>query len=196
VTFRNVPGWASHVDARLEVPGVGTLRVDVSYGGNHFVYFDAGEAGIELGVTDIERVISVALAVKQAANAALPIRDPVTGEARVVNIATVLGPATRPDATYRNVHVFGPRQFDRSPGGTGTTARLAALHARGAIALGGTIAIESLTGGLFRGRLLETVALGDRTGVVTEVTGCAHVTGFNQFVAGDGDRLREGFLVR
>src|SRR5262249_44720464 len=94
--------------------------------------------------------------------------------------------------TYRNVHVFGARQYDRSPGGTGTCARMAVLSAKGQLDLGQEVQVESVTGGVFRGRIVARESGGERAGVIREVTVADRSTGFHQFVIDPRDRLRRG----
>ena len=120
---------------------------------------------------------------------------PELGNGKPINIATIVSAPQDPSATYRNVHIFGPRQFDRSPGGTGTSARLAVLSAKGLIGLNEDVIVESLTGGFFRGRILEQTVIDGKDATMTEITGTAHITGFHQFVIDSEDRLRAGFLI-
>ena len=128
------------------------------------------------------------------------LRPPVGGRC-TINIATAtqsLAADAHPEALIglRNVHVFGARQVDRSPGGTGTTAHVAIRSARGELPVGERLLVESaITGGRFVGRNVGETQLGGHPAVVTEVTGSAHITGFHQFVVDPDDRLAEGFLI-
>jgi proline racemase len=196
VSFRNVPAYVEHIDAELHVPKLGTIHVDVAYGGNYFVFFSAEDAGIEVSIENIRQVVDAGMSVMEAANEQLSVERPELGNGKPINIATIISKPKDPSATYRNVHVFGPRQFDRSPGGTGTSARLAVLSDKGLLGPDEEIVVESITGGLFRGKILEqTVVNGKRTSL-TQVTGSAHITGFHQFVMDLEDRLRYGFLIK
>ncbi len=131
-----------------------------------------------------------------AANQQLPVQHPELERNSSINIATILAKPENPKATYQNVHVFSTRQFDHSPGGTGTSARMAVLHAKGQLGLNEEVWAESITGGLFRGRLLEETQVGNKKAVVPEITGCAYITGFHQFVIDQDDRLKDGFLIQ
>lgn len=198
VTFQNVPGYVHYLDRELVVDGIGTLAVDAAYGGNDFIWFDAASIGLEIGPHNSRQIVDVCMRVMDAANAQLPVRDAYRSELRPTNIATALAvPHTTDAVAVRNVHVFGPGQFDRSPGGTGTTARLSVLRAKGLIELGDEVVIESgITDGLFRGKVLEEIELEDgRVGYVTTVRGSAHITGLHQFVIDPADPLKHGFLV-
>lgn len=193
VTFRGVPSFAAHLNAHLPVPGIGDLKVDVAYGGNWFVYVDAGELGLEVSFRNIREVVDLGMRVRESANRTLPVRHPEIRGSDHINIATVLARPEDPTATYRNVHVFGPGQFDRSPGGTGNCARLAVLHGKGELGPDRSVRIESVTGGMFVARMLGETRVGDRQAVVPEITGCAHITGFHQFPLDPDDRLGHGF---
>jgi proline racemase len=194
ITFRNSPAFVSALDEVIDVPGVGELHVDVAYGGNYFVFFSAEEAGLELSRATIKPIVDLAMEVLSAANTQFRVGHPLYGEGQV-NIATIVAPGENGPSSYRNVHVFGPRQFDRSPGGTGTSARLAVLHAKGLIGVGDEVLVESLTGGLFQGRITAETTMRDQTAVITEVHGSAHVTGSHQFWVDPHDRLGAGFLI-
>ena len=194
VCFRNIPAYVEQLDSDLQVPGIGNLKVDVAFGGNYFVFFSAEEVGLEVNADNIKEVVDAAMAIRDAANRQLPVRHSLSGNNRSIDIATVLAAPEQNKATYKNVHVFANRQYDRSPGGTGTSARLAVLHSKGELPMGGKVWVESLTGGLFKGQILEETLVGDRRGFVTEVTGSAYITGFHQFVADPEDRLQKGFL--
>jgi len=194
VTFQNVPAYVDHLDARLEVPGVGVINVDVSYGGNTFVWYAAEDVGLEVSPANVKAIVEMGMTIMAAANEQLPVVDPLNGTRREINIASVLAPGCSDG--YRNVHVFGPGQFDRSPGGTGTSARLAVLRAKDQLDLKQDVVVTSgITDGVFRGRVLQDVVLGNRIGYVTQVTGSAHITGLHQFLVDPTDRLKKGFLV-
>ena len=198
VTFQNVPGYVHYLDRELVVDGVGTLTVDVAYGGNDFIWFDAASIGLEIGPHRAQDIVDVGMRVMRAANAQLPIYDPYTKESRPINIATALAvPHTVDAVAVRNVHVFGTGQFDRSPGGTGTTARLSVLRAKGLVELDQEVVVESgITDGRFRGKILEEIELDEgRVGYVTTVQGSAHITGLHEFVVDPADPLKDGFLV-
>ncbi len=196
VSFENVPAFAYHLAASLAVPGLGELEVDVAFGGNNFVFFNADALGIDLCRSNARVIVDAGMNVMKAANEQFSLAHPVTREHESINIATLLAAPRDPESNVRNVHVFGPRQFDRSPGGTGTSARLAILHAKRQITLNEMIQIESgMTAGTFRGRILATTQVGQSDAVITEVTGRAHITGFHQFIIDPDDPLPNGFLI-
>ncbi len=193
VSFRNVPAYVESLDEELSVPGLGTVAVDVAYGGNWFAFFDAADVGLELSLENIGRVVDVGMQVMTAANEQLSVQHPEVPRSNRINIVTAVAAPHDVGHTYRNVHVFGARQFDRSPGGTRTCARMAVLLARGELSVGEEVRVESVTGGVFRGRILEETTLAGRQAIVPEITGSAHITGFHRFVMDPRDRLRAGF---
>jgi len=194
VSFNNVPAYVEFLDKVLDVPGVGQIKVDVAYGGNQFVFFSAEDVGIDLCTENVKEIVDMGVSVREAANKQIKVARPELGNGKPINIATIVSAPRDPLATYRNVHVFGPRQFDRSPGGTGTSARLAVLSAKKLIGLNEEVIVESLTGGFFRGRILNQTVIDGKDATMTQITGTAHITGFHQFVVDSNDRLREGFL--
>lgn len=196
VTVRGVPAWIGLLGASLEVPGHGEIIVDAGYGGSHFVWAWAEHLGVELEPGNMPAVLAAGRAVLDAANERLAVRHPETGERVALQVATILDAPHHELPALRNVHVWGPSQFDRSPGASGASARLAVMHARGEILTGDEVVVESpITHGLFRARVVEETRVGARGAVITEVTGTAHVTGLHDFVFDADDRLNEGFLV-
>ncbi len=193
VAFRNSPSFALQLDQKIDVPGLGNVSVDVAYGGNFFVFFSAAEAGLEIARGSVRSIVDTAMRIRDAANTQFRVGHPIYGDSEI-NIATVLAPGANSDVTYRNVHVFGPRQFDRSPGGTGTSALLAMLHAKGLVGLDDPVVIESITDGRFRGRIMAETMIHNQIAVETEVRGSAHITGCHQFWIDPDDRLSSGFL--
>jgi proline racemase/trans-L-3-hydroxyproline dehydratase len=191
--FRNVPAYAEATGVRLDVPGYGKVTADIAWGGNMFAIVDAAELGLSVEPEQASALAKAGLAVREAANAALDLRHPVLPGVGPVQIVTFGGPAKDARARYRNTHVFGDGSLDRSPGGTGTSAVMAALHAHGQLAPGETIVAEGMADGLFEGRLAEPVELAGRLAFVPEIAGPAVVTGFHQFVLDPADPLIGGF---
>jgi len=196
VRFRNVPAWMGMLGASLQVPGYGEIIVDAGYGGAYYVWAWAEHLGVELSRKNMAAVIDAAVAVLRAANESLVVRHPETGDRCEINVATILDAPRHELPAIRNVHVHGPGQFDRSPGGSGTSARLAVMHARGEIRVNEEIIVESaITEGTFRARIVAETEVGARRAVITEIAGTAHVTGIHDFLFDPEDPLNDGFLV-
>ena len=195
VRFMNVPSFVEYLDVDLEVQGLGKLKVDIVFGGNYFVFYTADEAGLEITPQNIEEIIDITMKVMKSANQKFPVQHPELKHMNNVNIGTITGKPQNSKSDYLNVHVWGNRQFDRSPGGTGTCARMAALHAKGKLDVNEEIWVESLTGGLFKGKILGLTKAGDKNAIIPEITGSAHITGLHQFVIKPDDSLKRGFLI-
>jgi proline racemase len=203
VTLTNVPSFLLLRDAEVEVPGLGPVVVDVAYGGNFYVVVPAGLLGVAVAPAAAPALLDVGLRVMAAANQQLPIAHPerpdIAGAHHVLVTAEPAGqatPAAAGDACGgQGAVVISPGYLDRSPCGTGTSARLAALHARGALALGTDYVHRSVIGSAFTGRLVDEVEVAGRPAVVPTITGRAWVTGLNQLLLDPTDPYPEGFLL-
>lgn len=196
VRFVNVPSFVLFREAEVEVPTLGRLSYDVAFGGAFYAYVDAESAGVELDPEGYRQLIERGTAIKHAVMAAQPIEHPFEEELSFLYGTIFVGPARRRELHSRNVCIFADGQVDRCPTGTGVSGRLALHHARGEIAVGEWIEIESLLGTTFRGRILKTSSFGPYPAVVPEVEGAAHITGRHEFLIDPQDPLREGFLLR
>jgi proline racemase len=207
VTFENVPAFAVHLDARLDVPEIGSVTVDVAFGGMFYVIARAEALGIELVPGRARDIVRAGEMVKKAAQEQLEAAHPDNPEIRGVTIAELTGPPTHPEAHGKNAVVVSTGSLDwnhpeswtgaldRSPCGTGTCARMAALHAKGELAVGEDFVHEGILGTLFRGRLLEATRIGERPAVVPQLTGSAWITGIAQYVVDPDDPFPNGFTV-
>jgi len=196
VSLRNVPAWLEARDVEVDVPDLGRLRCDIAYGGNFYAIIEPqpGFEGLDsLGVDDILRLSP---RVRDALNARL---DPVhPDDATIHGVSHVMwtGPAHDPAADARNAVFYGERAIDRSPCGTGTSARMAQRHARQQLAVGERFVHESLIGSLFTGEVLGTERIGPHTGIRPQISGWARVTGYNTIFIDDRDPFALGFSVQ
>ena len=207
VTFENVPAFAVHLDATVVVPQIGEVKVDVAYGGMFYVIADAGPLGLTLEPGAGRGLARVGEMIKAATREQLAAVHPENPAISGVTIAQLSGPPTRSGAARKNVVVVSTGKLDwdrpdtwtgaidRSPCGTGTCAKMAALHARGDLPLGTDFVHEGILGTTFTGRLLREVQVGPHTGVVPTVTGTAWITGFAHYVVDSDDPFPEGFTV-
>ena len=194
--FANVPSYAAALDQTVTVPGLGEVRFDIGYGGAYYAFVDATSIGSRLDLDNGRHIASAGMAIKRAVMDALPIRHPEFADLGFLYGTILFGPAADPRHHSRHVCVFADGAIDRSPTGTGVSARLALLHARRQVAAGASIAIESITGQMFCGRVLEATAYHGTPAVIPEVEGTAHFTGCHRFLVEPGDPLAQGFLVR
>jgi proline racemase len=207
VTFRNVPAFATHLDAIVEVPNLGTVTVDVAYGGMFHVIADAEALGFRITPDEGRDITRVTEMVKAAAAEQLPVVHPEQPGFAGITIGQVSGPAHDPRNSWRNATTVSTRAFDganpatwtgvldRSPCGTGTCAKMAVLHAKGQLALGEPFRHESIVDTVFAGRLVEETRVGDRPAVVPEITGTGWVYGLSTYVVDPSDPFPEGFTV-
>lgn len=207
VTFRNVPAFAAHLDAPVEVRGLGTVTVDVAYGGMFYVIADAAPLGFRLTPDEAGDIVRVAERIKAATREQLPVVHPENPGIAGVTIAQISGEPSNPEAHRKNTVVVStgtldwsrPEQWsgvlDRSPCGTGTCAKMAALHAKGKLPLGQDFVHEGILGTTFTGRLIEETRVGPYAAVVPTLSGQAWITGFAQYVVDPEDPFPDGFTV-
>lgn len=207
VTFRNVPAFAVYLDATVKVPELGTVRVDVAWGGMFYAIADASAFDLELVPSEGGRIARIGEMIKAAAREQLPVAHPETPAITGISISQLSGPPHDPRAHRRNAVVVSTGAFDwsrpetwtgaldRSPCGTGTCAAMAVLHARGELRLHEDFVHEGILGTRFVGRLVEETTVGDRPAVVPTLSGQAWITGFAEYVLDDSDPFPEGFTV-
>ncbi len=196
VSFRNVASFVAAMDEKVEVPRIGTVRYDLAFGGAFYAYVAADDLGLRLTAAETPRLIETGRAIKTALMATRPITHPVDPGLGFLYGVIFVGPPEDPSHHSRNVCVFADGEVDRSPTGTGVSGRLALHHARGEIGIGEEIAVESILGSLFTGRVVEETEVGDIPAVVPEVRGTARITGRSELWLDPDDPLGSGFLIR
>jgi proline racemase len=194
VRLRNVPAFVAEQDARVEVDSLGTIEYDMAFGGNFYALIPATSVGLAPVPSNSQALIERGLEIIAAINASSlpvhPLDEAIRGCKHVVFYAP-----GEDGADARNATAIHPGWLDRSPCGTGTSARMAALHARGELALGQEFVNESIIGSRFTGRLLEEVRLGSLPAVVPEVSGRAWITGMAQYLLDPSDPFPAGFSL-
>ena len=195
VTLRNVPAFVSALDAEVEVDALGgAVRYDMAYGGNFYALVPAASIGLAPVPANSEELIARGLAIADAINASAPPVHPLDSAIRGCKHVVFHAPG-EDGANARNATAIHPGWLDRSPCGTGTSARMAALHARGELAIGQEFVNESIIGSRFTGRLVEEVSLGTTPAVVPEVSGRAWITGMAQYLLDPTDPFPTGFAL-
>lgn len=207
VTFRNVPAFATHLDTSVEVPTLGTVVVDVGYGGMFYVIAEAEQFGLRLTPDEGRDITRITELIKAAANEQLPVAHPEQPGFAGITIGQLSGPAHDPANSMRNVVTVstGTLDFerpstwtgaiDRSPCGTGTSARMAVLHAKGRLQIGEPFRHEGILGTVFTGHLVEETSVGPYRAVVPTITGTAWITGMATYVVDPTDPFPDGFTV-
>jgi proline racemase len=198
VTFRNVPSFATHLDAQVEVAGMGTVTVDVAYGGMFYAIADAAALGFRIVPEEARDIVMVMEKIKAATQEQLPVVHPENPAIAGVSIAQMSGAPSSAGADRKNTVVVSTGSLgalDRSPCGTGTCAKMAVLHAKGQLPLGRDFVHEGILGTTFTGRLIEETRVGPYPAVVPTLSGQAWITGFAQYVVDPEDPFPNGFTV-
>lgn len=196
VSFRNVPSFVYARDQEVEVPGLGRVRYDVAYGGAFYAFVDAAAVGVGLAAGDFRRLIDMGMQIKHAVMATLPIEHPSEPDLGFLYGVIFVGAPQIPQHHSRNVCMFADGEIDRSPTGTGVSARAALHFARGEIRLNEPFVVESILGTCFTGEVVETTTFGPYAAVIPQVTGTAHICGINELLIDPTDALRHGFMLR
>ncbi|MGH8823635.1 MAG: proline racemase family protein [Jiangellaceae bacterium] len=194
VTIRNVPSFSHELDAAVEVPGHGRIRYDLAYGGNFYAILGLDQVGIAFDRAQKHRILDAGLAIMDAINDQNRPVHPENPGIDICHHVQFVAPGS--DARHsRHAMAIHPGWFDRSPCGTGTSARMAQLHARGELALNTDFINESYIGSRFIGRLVEETEVDGRPAVVPTVTGRAWLTGTAQYFLDPDDPFPEGFQL-
>ena len=192
VSIENVPGFLYRDGVEIELPS-GSLQVDISFGGNFFALVPAERLGLSVELSDLPDLIRRGMEILAAINEQVKVVHPTEPHIDTVDLVEIYEERPEEGVDCRNVVVFGEAQADRSPCGTGTSAKMATMYAHGHLDLGEPFVNQSIIGTRFTGRLLREGAVGDFTAVVPEIAGKAYVTGLQQFVVDPGDPLKTGF---
>ena len=207
VTFRNVQSFATHLGAPIEVPELGTVTVDVAYGGMFYVIAEAERFGLRLTPDEGRDITRITEMIKAAAAAQVPVVHPDQPEFAGITIGQLSGSAHDPANSRRNVVTVSTGTLDwerpetwtgaidRSPCGTGTSAKMATLAAKGKLGLGDTFRHEGILGTVFTGRVEELTTVGEYRAIVPSITGQAWITGFASYVVDPSDPFPDGFTV-
>jgi proline racemase len=195
VELTNVPSFVGQLDARIEVAGLGTITVDVAYGGMWYAIADAAALGFELEPREARELSRVGELIRAAAREQLSCFHPENPEISGVSIVQLAEPWRGVGAVTRNAVVVAPGRLDRSATGTGLSARMAVLHARGLLGVGDAMTHASPIGSTFEGRIVAETSVGGRPAIVPAIRGSAFITGVTQVVVDPRDPFPEGYLL-
>ncbi|MEV0598161.1 proline racemase family protein [Streptomyces sp. NPDC050315] len=207
VTFANVPAFAVALDHVLELPEYGRVPVDIVFGGQFFAQARAEDFGLSVDPSQAKQLARAGAVLRTVAQREFPVRHPVNPDIDEIALVMLHGPSPTEGASGRNTVVLpnGPVDFnspdtwtgslDRSPCGTGTSARMAALHARGALPLDTDFVHESILGTTFTGRLTGTTHFGPYEAVLPTISGRGWITGFHQYVLDPTDPFAQGYTL-
>ncbi len=195
VELTNVPCFADRLDAPLEVDGIGTIAVDVAFGGMWYAIAAADALGFALEPAEARELSRVGELIRAAAREQLPCAHPENPEIAGVSIVQIAGPWQGVDAVTRNAVVVSPGRLDRSATGTGLSARMAALHARGLMRTGDSMSHASVLESSFEGRIVGETEVAGRAAIVPAIRGSAWITGITQVLVDPTDPFPEGYRL-
>ncbi|MFH1154039.1 MAG: proline racemase family protein [Pseudomonadota bacterium] len=195
VTITMVPAFVLKTGQALQVPGFGRIRVDLVCVGGFFAMVSLKEIGIELTSANTKTLADLGMAIIDAANDQLTVYHPLRPEVTTIDVTEFYDPDQDNALQGRNLVVYGESHVDRSPCGTGTTAKLALLHHHKKIRKGQVFTNVSPLGTVFQGTIVDETTLGDLDAVVVEIRGNAHITGVHRFMSDPQDPFPQGFLM-
>lgn len=196
VRMFNVPSYLHAADVAVDVPGVGQLVVDIAYGGNYYAVVEPQEAWAGLDGMSAGEIVDLSVRLRDALAAVCDPEHPDDSRIRGVHHALWCDKPANNNADGRGAVFYGDKAIDRSPGGTGTSARMAQLHGKGRLKLGACFRQESLIGTVFEGRIEEEIDVGPFRGIKPSVAGWARIIGHNTIFVDDLDPLAHGFQIR
>ena len=197
VEVRNVASFADKLDAWIEVPGIGSLQVDTAYGGDSFVIADAPSLGFALTADEAADLVAVGRKITQAANEQLGFVHPVNPDWKHISFCQIAAPLSRTDGVLgaTNAVVIRPGKIDRSPCGTGCSARMAVMHARGQLAVGERFVGRSIIGSRFECRIDSLTDVAGRPAIFPCIGGRAWITGTHQHLLDPSDPWPTGYRL-
>ena len=194
VSILNVPSFLYKKNLSIQTPDFGKVDYDIAFGGSFFALVDAEKAGLSLEMTNIEQITELGMELRDKINATVTVRHPYL-DITSVDLVEFYAHTDDSNADMKNCVIFGDAQADRSPCGTGTSAKLAALYAKGELGLHQKFVYESITGSRFRGEAVSEVEIAGGKGIIPQITGSAYITGLNEWIIDGQDPLKNGFLL-
>lgn len=196
VSIINVPAFLYKKDLTVNLDGYGEIKFDISFGGSFFAIVSSKQFGITVEPKNSSKLSDLGLVLRDEINKTIEISHPELAHIKSVDLVEFYDDPTHPEADYKNVVVFGQGQVDRSPCGTGTSAKLATLHAKGQLGEDELFIYESILGTLFKGRIVGKTKIGEYDAIIPEISGSAYITGFNHFVIDPEDPVKYGFTLK
>ncbi len=197
VSFHNLPSFVDRLDAPLEVPGLGTVTVDIAFGGDSFVVVDARSLGFSIRSDEAAELRDAGMAIAHAAQEQLGFSHPTLEGMNEITFCMLAGPLEERDDGRHGTHAVAirPGKLDRSPTGTGVSARLALMHARGEVGVGERLAFHSVLGSTFYGEIADTLELAGSPAVIPRISGRAWITETRQLLLADDDPWPRGYRL-
>ena len=197
VRVRNVASFVDRLDVSIEVPGIGTVTADIAFGGDSFAIVDAHALGFRISPDEARDLATVGIAITNAANEQIGFHHPTNPDWTHVSFCQIARPVFEEDGVRvsHNAVAIQPGKIDRSPTGTGVSARMAVLRARGEMTIGDTLRGRSIIGSHFDGRIEADVRVGDRNGITPSIAGQAWITGTHQHLLDPTDPWPQGYVL-
>ncbi len=196
VFFENVPSFVLHHQQALEITGIGEITIDVAYGGAFYAFTEAEPLGLDLKSKHYNRLIEMGRKIKKATREQFDITHPFSKDLSFLYGTIFTGKPENPNHHSRNVCIFANGEVDRSPTGTGVSARAAIHHLRGELPVDKSIQIESILGTCMEVKIKKLTRFGPFEAVIPEVSGSASIIGRNEFYFDPADPLKKGFILR
>ncbi len=196
VSIVNVPSFLYEQDFVIQVPEIGQVNIDIAFGGSFFAIVSARQLNLSVDPENSRRLKEVGLVIRDIVNSRIKVSHPKMPHINTVDLVEIYDEPTHPQADFKNVVIFGKGNIDRSSCGTGTSAKMATLHARGKLGIGQEFVYESILGTLFKGKILEETQVCDYKAIIPQITASAYITGFNHFVIDEDDPFKYGFLLK
>ena len=197
ITVTNVPSFADKLGAVIEVEGVGTLTVDTAFGGDSFVIVDAKTLGFKIAPDEARGLAETGIRITRAANEQLGFTHPTNPDWRHISFCQIAAPVEHGDGqlTAANAVAIQPGKIDRSPTGTGASARMAVMRAKGEMQVGDRYLARSIIGSEFLGRIERDTVVGDKAGIIPSISGRAWITGTRQEMLDPTDPWPDGYRL-
>jgi trans-L-3-hydroxyproline dehydratase len=196
ISFENVPSFVLIRDAEVEVPNYGPVIVDVAFGGAFYAFVEAATLSLECTPQYSSQLIDMGMNIKNAVSKRYDIKHPTQPDLSYLYGTIFIAPPKNKAFHSRNVCIFAEGEVDRSPTGTGVSARMALHYRRGEVSLNQEITIESIIDTTFTGAVLRETKCGKFDAIIPRVAGSAYITGQHEFIIDPNDPLKDGFLIR
>lgn len=195
VSIENVPAFLYKENIKVKLPELGQIPVDISFGGSFFALVDSKDLNLNISLKNIDKLTKIALLIREEINNKVEVIHPNNPSINKVELVEIYDESTNSDADLKNVVIFGNGQFDRSPCGTGTSAKIAYLYGKNKLKKNEPFIYESITGTMFKGRILREEKIGKYNGIVPEIKGRAFITGYSRLIAQREDPFKHGLIL-
>ncbi|MDQ7248224.1 4-hydroxyproline epimerase [Dongia sedimenti] len=196
VRLTNVPAFLHSEDLEIDCPDLGTIKVDVAYGGNFYAIVEPQANYRDMADFAAGDLVRMSPILRKRMNEKYTFQHPDNPTIKGLSHILWTGAPKHPEADARNAVFYGDKAIDRSPCGTGTSARMAQLAAKGKLKVGDSFVHESIIGSLFKGRVVNEAKVGNHAAIIPSIEGWARVTGYNTIFIDDRDPYKHGFVVQ